>query len=139
MSDSRPRTPRWVWPTVASVTVVVVAASIWGGLWLVTAYDAHGKRILDDPTSVVIAGAFTALAALAAPPITILVKRLGDIRHQVQNSHEANLRDDIDDKHDAILAKFDTLTERLDARFDRVERRVDRVEGAVDRIQNPKG
>ena len=36
-------------------------------------------------------------------------KAIGEIRHEVKNSHDTNLRDDVDAKHEALLGEIRSL------------------------------
>jgi hypothetical protein len=142
MTDDRPRhrVPQWAVVILGILGgVAVTGAVIWFGMWLFTAYDDHGRKIVDVPSAAVIV-AFLGLVAgtitaVGTPLVTVLVKRLGDIRHQVQNSHQENLRDDIDGKHDIIVAKLDAFKDMVDGRFDRVEKRIDRAETDIDKLE----
>lgn len=140
------RIPLWLLVTGVTIAAVMVVAGVTGFvLWTLSLDDAHGNPLIDAPGAVVIGGVLAAVTALLAPLVTVLASRLRDIRHQVQNSHASNLRDDIDDKHDEVVAVVRALRDHMDARFDRVETRIDRAERDIDALEDsearhhPKG
>jgi hypothetical protein len=89
--QSRTMTP-FAWAVVVIAVLGFAAAVIW---LAVTPAPKTGSVLGDNPTAAVIAVA-TLLTALGVPIVTNLLA----VRRQVQNSHESNLRDDLDDKHE---------------------------------------
>lgn len=64
--------------------------------------------------------------------------RLNQVLEQVANTHELNMRDDLDEKFAALTKRnderFDSLEHRIDDKFAGVHRRVDNVERRIDNL-----
>lgn len=78
-------------PTWVSVAIGVVATGA-ALIWSSGLRDETGESLLDKDTATVL----VALIGAAATLLSLLFQRLGEVRHQVKNSHGTNLRDDID-------------------------------------------
>jgi hypothetical protein len=88
------------WPTV-TIIVVGVVATVLAVIWAASSYDAEGHPILSDAGAGVLAAIIGAGATLGA---TALQRTVAQIKHQVKNTHSENLRDDLDTKHDELIA-----------------------------------
>lgn len=102
--------------------------------------------LVDDPGAVLVG-----FMAVIGAVITFVAPKLETIRHQVQNSHKTNLRDDLDEKFDNVLGELrgvrkdvgrvDDRVGRIDDRQTRTERRLDQVFDKVEDLEdtfNPK-
>lgn len=80
--------------------IVAIGAVVTGGalIWAAGLRDETGEALLNKETASVL----IALIGATCTVLTLLLQRLGDVRHQVKNSHGTNLRDDIDDQSAAI-------------------------------------
>lgn len=97
--------------------------------------DAEGVPLIDNP-GLVTAAAITAIGGLAAVVLPILLKAesaaevsrrsstdvadvVSTIRDNVQNSHRKpdgsplHMRDDMDDKHSALMQRLDTMSDSI--------------------------
>lgn len=93
MTGSKPRT---MTPFAWAVVVVGVFGFVGAVFWLAqTPAPESGSALGDNPAAAIIA-----IASLLTAIFTPIVNNLVAVRKQVQNSHETNLRDDLDDKHD---------------------------------------
>lgn len=78
--------PTWV---ILGIGAVATGAAL---IWASGLRDDTGEALLDKDTASVL----VALIGGAATLLSMLFQRLGEVRHQVKNSHGTNLRDDID-------------------------------------------
>ncbi|MFJ2502539.1 DUF2746 domain-containing protein [Microbacterium sp. NPDC087592] len=78
--------PSWA---ILAIGVVATGAAL---IWASGLRDETGESLLDKDTATVL----VALIGAAATLLSLLFQRLGEVRHQVKNSHGTNLRDDID-------------------------------------------
>lgn len=123
----------WWWTFSISVLIALVC-----GVILIAGMIRRedGAPLIEDTGAVLLGavGAFGALLSLVAP-------KLEAIRHQVQNSHGTNLRDDID----TVLSEIRGVRKdvgRLDDRLTYTQARLDKVIDHVDELEdtlNPKG
>jgi len=136
------------WPTWAiisigtSLTVIAVVVTV---IWTGTQYDSHGVRFIDAPMATVLAGVLGVIGTILA----LVLQRSGVIRHQVQNSHGTNLRDDLDRitrtidvvasdvrgirrDHGRLATRLDATTDRLDY----TNRKLDTLAEHVDDIED---
>ncbi|QTV79495.1 DUF2746 domain-containing protein [Microbacterium sp. NIBRBAC000506063] len=72
-------------------------------VWVATLRDEHGDRLIDTATSAVL----VALLGTAGTILGLVLQRTGEVRHQVQNDHGTNFRDDLDDTRSEIAAVRD--------------------------------
>ncbi|MDR2294674.1 MAG: hypothetical protein LBE05_05670 [Microbacterium sp.] len=135
-----------VWWSAFGVCVLVVVICV-GILIAGMILRDDGDPLIDDPGAVLVG-----FMAMVGAVLAFVAPKLETIRHQVQNSHKTNLRDDLDDKFDRVLTELggvrkdigrvDDRVGRLDDRQSRTERRLDRVFDRVDDLEdtmNPKG
>nr|WP_274635523.1 hypothetical protein [Microbacterium bovistercoris] len=102
-----PRPPRW--PTVL-IAVVGALATVIILIWAGATYDDHGNALIDEP----IAKIFVALIGGAVTLGAMMLQRtIGQIKHQVKNSHKVNMRDDLDDKHDELVSGIARLSKDM--------------------------
>lgn len=116
MTERRPSTMTpLAWTVVAVGIFGFVAAVIW---LAVTPAPLTGSLLGDNPTAAIVAVAGL-LAALGSPVVSNLVA----VRRQVQNSHEVNLRDDLDEKQDEtreLLATSHEQQTRIIAQLEQI-------------------
>lgn len=86
--------PAWV---IVTAGVLVTGAAV---LWSAGLRDENGHPLLNQTTATVL----VALLGAATTVLSLLLKRTGEVRHQVKNSHGTNLRDDLDDTRSEIEA-----------------------------------
>lgn len=92
--------PAWV---IVALGIVATGAGV---LWASGVRDDLGETLLTDQAAKVL----VALIGGGATLLGVLLQRMGEVRHQVKNSHGTNLRDDMDD-HTAALAQVRELAE----------------------------
>lgn len=102
-------------------TVVCLVVAFLGVLLLSTIDTADGEPWLESSA---IAQTLATLGLVAAAVVPLLVSTRRDasvVREQVQNSHTTNQRDDMDQKHQAVVdlvtEKFEALRSHMDQRF----------------------
>lgn len=81
-------------------TVVVVAALgfVVAVIWLALTPEPESGSLLGENPTVAIVAVASFLTALGTPIVT----KLTAVQREVQNSHEVNLRDDLDGKHEEV-------------------------------------
>lgn len=86
--------------TLPAWAIVLIGAVITGAavLWAGGIRDEVGETLLTDHAAKLLTGILGSATTLAG----VLLQRLGEVRHQVKNSHGTNLRDDFDDQKTAI-------------------------------------
>lgn len=86
--------PRHQHRTVPSWVIIAVGAVATGAalIWSSGLRDDMGEALLDKDTATVLVALIGATGTL----LSLLLQRMGEVRHQVKNSHGTNLRDDID-------------------------------------------
>lgn len=127
MTKRRFTVPAWVIIALGAVVTVGVV------LWVSSLTDDSGAELLDGPAASVIVGVLGFLGTTLA----LLVKRTGEVKYEVSNSHQENLRDDLDGKHDKIWARLDLILRRLvagDERMGRIEQLLLKHETEIDAI-----
>lgn len=89
-----PREDRHAHRTVPTWVILVLGVVATGAalIWASGLRDDMGETLLDKDTAQVL----VALIGGAVTLLSLLFQRLGEVRHQVKNSHGTNLRDDID-------------------------------------------
>lgn len=133
-------TPAWWLLLIAGVLVAAGAV-----IWLGAQNDSDGAPLIENPGGVIVAlfGGVTAILAIVLPQVLA-------IKHEVKNSHDTNMRDDLDDKHDAIIARIDKVFGAVSSdirglrrdvgrntdRLDYVSRRLDNTTDRVDRLED---
>lgn len=107
------------WLIIALGVAGTIVAIIWAG----STYDALGHPLLDADTSAVIVGLIGLVATLAG----LVLHRTGQVKEQVTNAHNTNLRDDVDgaraesaQQHDAVMAQLDGLGRTIDVLAEQV-------------------
>jgi len=100
--------PRHEHRTIPAWVIVLIGAVATGAavVWVCGIRDDLGEAILTDEAAKVLAGILGSATTIAG----LLLQRLGEVRHQVKNSHGTNLRDDLDDQT-AAIAKVRELAE----------------------------
>jgi len=82
-----------------------------------------------------IGGIITAGLGLIVNDLKKVKKDAAISRSQTQNSHKANLRDDLDGKHDAVLEKLEEQGQKLEAQDDH-NKEVLKILGGLERSDN---
>lgn len=128
----RARVRVWWWTFSICLLIVLVCGVILVG-GMIRRDD--GAPLIED-TGAVLLGALATVGAL----LSLVAPKLEAIRHQVQNSHPTNLRDDLD----TVLAEIRGVRRdigRVDSRLTYTQQRLDKVFDHVNELEdtiNPK-
>lgn len=99
MNTKRPRTLRWV---VLGVALVVVLIVVLGQVKI------DGAPVIDSPTTLLVQIVASAgiVAAAVIPTLRRAANDASVAKEQTANSHKTNLREELDERHDEIIAAF---------------------------------
>lgn len=128
-------------------TVVWTAVSVMGAVLALTVLSAvknpNGTPWLESSILGQAIITFGVVAAATVPALLGIRKDTAEVREQVQNSHNTNLRDEADKRHLELLERFDKQNDKIDRtnrkidsmdkrysdRYDRHEARLDKLQG----------
>lgn len=104
------------WVLICTALVVFVFAIVWMG----ETHEPDGSPLIENPGAVIV-GLFSLLTMIATLVTQGLARSLAAIRNQVENSHEVNLRDDVDGKHVETTALMQVIRREFAAGFKRLD------------------
>lgn len=98
-TTKRPRTLRWVALGVGLVIVLIVVLG---------QVKIDGAPVIDSPTTLLVQIVASAgiVAAAVVPTLRRAASDASVARDQTANSHKTNLREELDERHDEIIAAF---------------------------------
>lgn len=118
--------------------IVGLLALVGGIIWLGATHDADGQDLIENPGAVLVAvlGTFTAAISVLGPSLRRIDK-------QVSNTHDINLRDDLDIKHERLHRALEGLASDMRGMRRDIGRNTDqisyvrqRVDSLVDRVDD---
>lgn len=92
------------WLVVVGGIVGFIVGVVWLGATPAPQASSSMRMLLENPGAIIVA-IISAIAVLGTP----VVAKLTAVQREVQNSHKTNLRDDLDEKHDDLLAQLGTV------------------------------
>lgn len=114
-----------LWWAVAGIFLVVALCCL-GVIWAGAAHDGDGNPLIDSPGAVLV-GLLATVGTLGSAAIAKLGPAVSAIKENVQNDHKnpdgtpLYLRDDLDGKHEEILARQDAKHEEIIRRQDAMQ------------------